>query len=90
MYYPHLKVKRRSLPKVSAEGQGRAGGDTLASPCPMSPAHFHGIDKLPAGLAHCLQCDITEGKVLTALSQFIQGDGVRNQTSLCFSTGIPT
>lgn len=79
------------MPKVSEEGQGRAGvGRALAFPGPISLVHFHGIGELPAALACCLQCDIGEVKVLAALRQFIQGDGVRNKTSLCFSTGIST
>lgn len=32
IYYPHLKVKRWSLPKVSEEGWGRAGGGTPGFP----------------------------------------------------------
>lgn len=77
----------RSVRKARAELGGKWG---LASLCPTSPVRFHGIGELPVALACCLQCVITEGKVLVALWQFIWGDGVRNQTPLCFSIGIPT
>lgn len=86
---PILKWRGDHCPRSVRKARAELGG-VVASTCPVSPVHFHGIGELPAALAHCPQCNMTEGKVLAALWQFIQGYGGRNQSSLCFGTGSPT